>query len=188
MNFRVTQQYSKAEELLICEFKALTDANIFVTEKSFDDTEKHIDLIYRLYDDALLIKEFNQENISVAFAQYVEGNIEASHPTQFNISVMFQSEGNIERINLANFNNDKNAYLFINGKCKTDMAVSDHDLFIILKDKSIIDTLNRVIISNRNKNSIGFAGHGKIFYPNPMQMTPKPPGFPKDDWVEEKKD
>lgn len=187
MNFRVTIQYPRTEELLISEFNALTDAKIFVTERLFADTERQIKLIYRLYDDALLVNKCNHENISVAFAEYEEGNVEVSHPAQFNIHVMLQSEGNMERINIANFNNDQDASLFVIGKCKTDLAVSDNDLFIILKDTSVIDTLNKIIIANRNRKSLGLAeqDHSKIFYPHPLQMTPKPPGFSKDDWLEE---
>lgn len=190
MNFRVTKQYSRAKELLICEFNALTDANIFVTEKLFDDTEKNIELIYRLYDDALLIKEVNLGNISVTFAQYAEGNVDISHLTQFNIRVMFQPEGRTGRINIANFNSDQDAYLFVVGKCRADATVSDYDLFIIFKDKCIIDTLNRIILANRKRKSPSFAERelSTIFYPNPLQMTLKPPGFPKDHWVEKIKD
>lgn len=76
MKYKITKQYAKDIENFLAEFSVYNDAIFFIERKLLADEEKGITLIYRLYDDQKLIKEFNKEKITsrIHSAQYAEGD------------------------------------------------------------------------------------------------------------------
>lgn len=187
MKYKLTEQHARGEEKLIAEFEELNDTKIFMTKKLYQDDEEEKELLYRLYDDSELIHEFNKKNISVAYAQYAEGNYDLNNIVRFFFNVLIKVMNSSERKPIANFNNENDAYSFIISKCDVDETVSDNDLFLILKDKILFDSLSRVIMTHRKKTFTGSneGNKGPVFQPTPMPMRPVPPGFPSDHWIEE---
>ena len=190
MNYKVTAQYPRGEEKLIAEFCTSHDATLFLTKKISDDQQHAKKRIYRLYGDSELLREFNEENISVASAQYAEGDSDFINQPPFIFTVTTQTINDSERKNIANFNDDNDANLFIIGKCETDNTVNDNDLFCIFKDRILIKTLNKIIIANQKIESEGSQGKqsGATFHPSPTPTRPTPPGGPSDCWVEKDDD
>lgn len=186
MNYKVTAQYPRGEEKLIAEFCASHDATLFLTKKISDDQQHAKNRIYRLYGDSELLREFNEENISVASAQYAEGNSDFINQTPFIFNVTIQSVNALERKNIANFNDTNDANLFIVGKCETDNTVNDTDLFCILKDRILIKTLSKIILANQKVESSGSKANQSMatFHPSPTPTRPTPPGGPSDCWIE----
>ena len=190
MNYKITEQFSRGEEKLIAEFDSLDDTRTFIRKKLSHNKEQRIELIYRQYDEDVLTQVFNPGNLSIAYAQYAEGNLDIRDSTSFVFNVMHQTKNSLEKTNIANFNHEHDATLFIIGKYEIKNPSDDHDLFFILKDKYILDTLNRVTLSIRNKplNKSTQSNEGAIFYPHPMQTKLKPPGFPPEHWANEADD
>lgn len=188
MNYKVTAQYPRGEEKLIAEFCASHDATLFLTQKISDDQQHAKKRIYRLYGDSELLREFNEENLSVASALYAEGDFDFINHPPFLFNVTIQSVNSSERKNIANFNDTNDANLFIVGKCGTDNTVNDTDLFCILKDRVLIKTLNKIIIANQKVQSQSDGSKGKqsmaTFHPSPTPTRPTPPGGPSDCWIE----
>lgn len=186
MNYKITGQYARGEEKPIAEFHQLNDANIFLDKKISNDEIQHKKLVYRLYDESELLKKFNNEEISVTYAQYEDGDSDFINPMPFIFNVVMQIANSIERNSIANFNDENDANLFVMGKCETDNTVEENDLFCILKGRILIKTLNKVIITNQKMKSDASEASqsGAIFYPTPTPIRPKPPGVPSDFWVE----
>lgn len=178
MNYKITEQYSKTEEILMAEFSALNDARIFITQKLSSDDVKRM---YRLYNDDLMIEEFNRGNISVAYARYADGNADI-HADGFSFNVTLQMDGNTDRMSVAKFNHIDDATSFIIRKCDVDKTIHNDDLFIIFKGQYVVDRLNKASIANRKKESDAMGQHntGLTFHPSPLQIVLKPLGFPKD--------
>ncbi len=190
MNYKVTTQYARGEEKMIAEFCALQDATIFLTKKRYADELQTKKKIYRLYSDSELLRKFNPESISVASAQYEDGDFDFIKPTLFLFHVSMQTENTLEKNIVANFNDSNDANLFIVGKCETDSAVKDNDFFSIFKDRVLIKTLNKTIIANQKIVSEGSKGKQSMatFNPTPMPGRPTPPGGPSDCWIEPEDD
>src|SRR5690349_9215851 len=76
MKYKITKQYAKDAENPLAEFCEYNDASFFLERKLLSDEEKKLIIIYRLYDNYKLLKEFNKEKISTRIntAQYAEGN------------------------------------------------------------------------------------------------------------------
>ena len=187
MQYKITEQYARSEEKPIAEFGELNDARFFIEKKSSIDTDEGKKLFYRLYDDSELMQEFNKENISVAYAQYAEGN------SSFNTRMVFLVMINIndsERKPIANFGDQNDANIFIESKCEGDNTVQDNDLFFIFNNRIVLDTLTRNIIAIRHKKSEGSGNNekGSTFQPTALSRRPTPPGGPSDCWVEKDDD
>lgn len=190
MNYKVTAQYPRGEEKLIAEFCASHDATLFLTKKISDDQQHAKKRIYRLYGDSELLREFNEENISVASAQYAEGDFDFINHPPFLFNVTIQTINTTERKNIANFNDTNDANLFILRKCETDSTVNDNDLFGIFKDHVLIKTLNKIILANQKLESDGSNASQSMatFRPTPIPSRPTPPGGPSDCWIEKDDD
>ena len=103
MNYKVTAQYSRGEEKLIAEFFASHDASIFLTKKISDDQLHTKKRIYRLYGDSELLREFNEENIFGAYAQYAEGDSDFINQSPFVFNMTIQTINSAEEKNITNF-------------------------------------------------------------------------------------
>ena len=190
MNYKVTTQYARGEEILIAEFRASHDATIFLTKKISTEQQQAKKKIYRLYGDSELLREFNPDNISVFSAKYAEGDYDFINPVSFVFNVTMQTDNVLEKNIIANFNDLNDANLFIIGKCETDSSVNDNDFFGIFKERVIIKTLNKTIIANQKIVSEGSKGKQSTatFNPTPMPRRPTPPGGPSDCWIEPEDD
>src|SRR5579862_9568596 len=76
MRYKTTKQYAQDTEKLIAEFHHSDDANFFIERKLISDAESSLKLIYSLFDDQNLIKEFNKEKINsfIRPGAYAEGD------------------------------------------------------------------------------------------------------------------
>ncbi|AWN74964.1 hypothetical protein LEAN103870_15930 [Legionella anisa] len=189
MRYKITEQFARGEEKVIADFSELNDTHIFLAKKSANaDLEKQ-KIIFRLYDNSDLLHEINRETISVAHANYAEGNGDL-YLIQLPFHVMFKAQDVLEKREIANFNDKNDANLFIIGKCESDESIQDNDLFFLFKEQNLIDTLTRIINTHREKEATRTTKNekGAKFHPTPMSRRPIPPGGPSDCWVEEDDD
>ncbi|WP_131794978.1 hypothetical protein [Fluoribacter gormanii] len=186
MRYIITEQFARGEENVIAEFSYLNDSHLFIAKKLAHTELEKQKIIFRLYDDSDLLKEFNRENISVSHAKYAEGNGDLNF-VQLSFYVMIKTENEPEKKKIANFNDKDDANLFMVGKCESDETLHDSDLLFLFKEQNLMDTLNRTITIHRKKETTRFAGNekGTKFHPTPMPRRPTPPGGPSDCWIEE---
>lgn len=188
MHYKVTEHYARGEEKLIAEFNELNEARLFMTKKSAVDEEARKKIIYRIYNDQELLHELNKENISTTYANYAEGNGDFNNAAPFIFQVMAKTMTSLEKKIIAQFNDKNDATLFILGKIKADKTIHDNDLFFIFKDKILIDTVNKTIAANREKESSRSSGNEKSRTLSPLPTRPTPGGGPADYWVEKRDD
>jgi hypothetical protein len=190
MNYIVTQQYARSEEKPIAGFNDLNDARVFLTKKSSIGDEEGKKVIYRLFDDHELLLELNEENISITNAKYAESNGDFNNTIPFIFQVMIKDINGLERKTVAQFNDVNDAKLFVVCQFESDNTVHDNDVFLLFKDKILIDTLNKTIIANRKKESSGSASSekGSNYKLSPLSTRPTPGGGPADYWVEKADD
>ncbi|CAM2925563.1 Uncharacterised protein [Legionella steigerwaltii] len=189
MQYKITEQFARGEEKVIAEFNEFSDTKLFITKKIANSDQEKQKIIYRLYDDSDLLHELNKENISVAYAKYAEGNGDLNL-IQLPFLLMSKQENLQAKREIARFAEQNDANLFMMTKCETDTTTQDNDLFFLFKNQSLIDTLNRVINSHRQKEAVRFTGNekGATFHPTPLPNRPTPPGGPSDCWIENDED
>lgn len=96
MRYKITEQFARGEEKVIADFSELNDTHIFLAKKSANaDLEKQ-KIIFRLYDNSDLLHEINRETISVAHANYAEGNGDL-YLIQLPFHVMFKAQDVLEK-------------------------------------------------------------------------------------------
>lgn len=188
MNYTITEHYARGEEKPIAAFNELNNSRLFITKKSSIDEDESKKVIYRLYDDHELVQQINIENISTSHARYAEGNGDFNSFDQFIYVVMIQTMDSQERKMLAQFNNKDDALLFIVSKFENNNTVHDNDLFLIFKDKNLLDTVNKTIIEHRNRESNRSSSNDDAskYTLSPLSTRPTPGGGPADYWVEKK--
>ncbi|KTD40498.1 hypothetical protein [Legionella parisiensis] len=189
MRYKITEQFARGEEKVIAEFNEFKDTHIFIAKKAANaDLEKQ-KIIFRLYDDSDLLHQINRENISVSYAKYAEGNGDLNL-IQFPFHAMIKTQNALKKRAIANFNDKNDANLFIISKCESDESVQDNDLFFLFKERTLIDTLSRIINTHREKEATRSIrnGQGAKFHPTPMPRRPIPPGVPSDCWIEKDDD
>ena len=186
MNYKISDQYARGEETFIAEFNASHDADTFLNKKMTIDQAQHKKKIYRLYRDTDLLREFNPETISVTHAKYADGDVDACDSSPFLFHVTRLDQRNLERTILAYFHEANDALLFMTEKCETDSSVNDDHLFLLLKDRVLINTLNKMIIAHHKIESDGSKARQSMatFNPTPIPTRPTPPGGPSDCWIE----
>ncbi|KTC90535.1 Uncharacterised protein [Fluoribacter dumoffii] len=189
MQYKVTAQFARGEERIIAELAEVNDARLFIAKKSEKSALEKQNIIYRLYEDSDLLEEFNKEHLSVAYAKYAEGNGDLNL-VQLPFQLMFKPVNFPEKKEIARFDDKNDANLFVISKCESDDALHDQDLFFLFKNRSLMETLNRVISSQRKKEVIDDArsGKGAKFHPTPLPNRPTPSGGPPDCWIEEDND
>lgn len=76
MKYKITQQYARDEEKLLAEFCEVSDALFFIERKLLVDQENHLTIIYRIFDNHQLFKDFNKDKITTRInpAQYAQGD------------------------------------------------------------------------------------------------------------------
>ncbi|QEY52262.1 hypothetical protein [Legionella longbeachae] len=186
MRYKVTEQFARGEEKAIAEFRELSDAKIFIDQKQENTRIETQKIIFRLFDDFDLLHEFNENNSSVAYAKYADGNGDLNI-IKFPYHVMIKAQHATDKKCIANFIDKINANLFVISKCDNDDAVDENDLFFIFKEQNLIDTLNKILCIHRKIKSDRSKENerGAKFHPTPLSRRPTPPGGPSDCWIEE---
>ncbi|WP_115222792.1 hypothetical protein [Legionella donaldsonii] len=188
MRYKITEHYARGEEKLIAAFNKFNEARLFMAQKASIDEEAKKKIIYRLYDDNELLHELNKTNISITHAHYAEGNGDLNNAAPFIFQVMAKTAESLEKEMIAQFNDKKDAKLFVVCKIETDQTIHDSDLFFIVKGNLLIDTANKIIIANRNKEASRASGNEKNPTLNPLPTRPTPRGGPPDYWVDKRDD
>ncbi|KTC83537.1 hypothetical protein [Legionella cincinnatiensis] len=186
MRYKVSEQFARGEEKAIAEFRELSDAKIFIAQKQENTRIEKQKIIFRLYDDSDLLHEFNENNSSVAYAKYADGNGDLNI-IKFPYHVMIKAQHATDKKCIANFIHKINANLFVISKCDSDDQLNENDLFFIFKEQNLIDTLNKIICTHRKIESDRSNDNekGAKFHPTPLPKRPRPPGGPSDCWIEE---
>ncbi|TAL59901.1 MAG: hypothetical protein EPN84_10375 [Legionella sp.] len=184
MNYYLTEHYARGEEKPIAAFIELGDAQLCMEKKSSTDVEEGKKVIYRLYNDHELLHQLNVENISTSHANYAEGNGDFNSDT-FTFQIMMRTINSLEQKSVAQFNHEHDAYLFIASKFEEDTTINENDLFLLFKNNSLIDTLNKTIIENRNKESSRTNQKEATYKLSPLSTRPTPGGGPADYWVKD---
>ncbi len=177
MDYKITQHYERGEEQIIAEFKFISEARIFLRKKMSLAAEERIKIIYRLYDNEVLLEELNHDHVSATHADYAEGNRDIEI-TSFIYHVYLKKENSAQKI-VAHFNDQKDAWLFLAALYESDPTYDD-DLFLIFKNNVLIETLNKNILNNQSVLSTNKPN--TLFSPTPFPTTLTPHGSPSDYW------
>ncbi|MBX9702739.1 MAG: hypothetical protein K2X39_01170 [Silvanigrellaceae bacterium] len=183
MNYKITQHYARSEEKLIAEINELNEAILFITKKSSVDDEERKKVIYRLYNDNELLQELNKENISITHANFAEDNSDFNNAAPFLFQVVIKAARSLDLKTIAQFNDKKDAILFIAGQFEGENRAHDNDLFFIYKDSVLIDTVNKTIILSQKALSSSNEKESTATL-SPLSTRPTPGGGPPDYWVE----
>ncbi|MCH9756232.1 MAG: hypothetical protein K0U37_03430 [Gammaproteobacteria bacterium] len=190
MNYKITEQYARGEEKLIAEMNGLNEAKLLIRKKSAFNEDAKKKVIYRIYNNDKLLHEVNYEGISVAYAQYAEGNVDFNISNGLIFRVMVNVMDTSEKEIIAQFREQTDASLFVTCKCEINKGNSSHqsDLFFIFKDKVLIDTINQTKLLEREKKSEGSGRNekGSAYHLSPLSQRPTPGGGPPDYWVKNK--
>lgn len=186
MNFKYTQQYAKGEEILIAEFIDLNDAKIFAIGKTSGDELEKKQLIYRIYDGAKLLLEFNKERIQIPIqpAKYAHGECDFYENFYAPFRVNIKAQEDTEKI-LARFINKNDAHVFVIAKCDYDTTITENDLFFIFHGNSLLEQLNKRIINKSKADEAGDQGNEKKIRFRPTPLPTKPRLGPGGYWVED---
>lgn len=180
MKYKITKQYARDTEHLIAEFCDLNEANFFIERKLLSDNEKALTLIYRLYDDQKLSKEFNKEKVSSRInpAQYAEGD--AYFPKSLGPYTVCKHDAKTSA--LAGFTDLENAELFIEDKLT---HTSEITTYYILNNGVVMTEMNQRIKKQTQPEESGQGkGNAASFRPTPLNTAPRPPGSPHA-WVKD---
>lgn len=184
MIYNVTKLFLKTKEALIATFADLKDAEAFIATKLAQDEINHLNVLYRIYDENELIREFNKE----LQASIEPDDAETFSKAQFSYNVQVQSLPSLERIILACFNDKDDASLFITNKCSGEAKSDSGNTFFIFKEQVLLATLNRAIMDHKILKDSEPSGQSTGATLSPLSRRPTPPGGPGDNWVEKTED
>lgn len=183
MKYKITKQYARDVELPLAEFCVYDDAIFFLERKILSDDEKYIKLIYRLFDNQKLLKEFNKEKINSAInvAQYASGDRDLPD----SLGSFKVSKDNLVIHVFAAFTDLMDAELFIEDKLT---QITELTTYYIFNNEILITQLNQRI-KKRSIAEEGNQGKGQAasFRPTPLNTSPRPPGTPPI-WVRDEKE
>lgn len=184
MKYKITKQYANDTEKLLAAFNNIKDANFFLERKIIFDNEKNIKLIYRLFNDQQLLKEFNKEKINsvIRTAEYADDGMylpELSGP--FTVS-----KDNTASHAYATFIELNDAELFVEDNLTHADTTTTYYLF---KNGTIISEVNKYIkkLSESQSDTAKGTGQSASFNPTPFNTTPQPSGMPRA-WLKDEKD
>lgn len=183
MKYKISMQYARGVENPLAEFSEQKDAEFFIERKCLSDDEKNVILIYRLFDNQKLLKEFNKEKITSRIdpAQYAEGDMYFPK----SLSPYKVSKDNLTAHALAVFTDLSDAELFVEDKLTHTTAITTYYIF----DKDVLMTEMNQRIKKRSQQEEGSQGKGQSssFRPTPLNTSPRPPGTPPN-WVKDEND
>jgi hypothetical protein len=183
MKYKITAQYAKDEEKPLAAFCEYNDANFFLERKFLADEERGLILIYRLFENQKLLKEFNKEKITsrINAAQYAEGDRDLPDP----LGPYKISKDNLTAHALASFTNLKDAELYIEDKLTHTKEITTYYIF----DKEVLITQMNQRIKKQSIPDESTQGKGQTasFRPTPLNTSPRPPGTPPM-WIKDDKE
>ena len=190
MNYQISSQHARSDEKLIAGFSSSDDADIFLNKKIITDRLQNKKIIYRLYANSELLREFNPENISVAHASYADGQGCPSDASSLLFHLSLEIQNPLNNHNIGYFNDENDARLFIIEKCEKEYAIKDNDVFCLFKKDVLMETSNKLSLFNQNLRSDAAKNQQTMptFNPTPLPGRPKPPGGPPDFWIEKEDD
>lgn len=174
MKYKTTKQYARDAENILAEFSDHDDAVSFIEVKILADDEKSLKLIYRMFDNQKLLKEFNKEKISSSInaAQYAGGDRDL--PDSFGTFKV--SKDNSAANAIASFIDLSDAELFVEDKLTHTSAITTYFIF---NNNELLTEMNQRIKKQAGSGE-GAQGKGQAasFRPTPLNTTPRPPGTP----------
>lgn len=184
MKYKITKQFAQDTEKLIAEFHDSDDANFFIERKLLSDAEKNVKLIYRLFDDQKLLKEFNKEKINsiIRSGEYAEGD--KYLPDSFGHYKI--SKDNLAAHAHAGFVELNDAELFVEDKLTHSNVITTY--YVFNKDKKIAELNQRVKKQTESEGGGQGKGQTASFRPTPFNTTPGPTGMPRTSVKDEKED
>ena len=191
MRFKVTKQYIKDVESPLAEFVDEQDADMFITNKP--DTYKASLLIYRLYNNAKLVGEYNKDKYKspISRAQYANGDIDLPEHFAEPYRVTYRSTYNKEYI-LATFHNLEDARLFVELKFSSNRHPNATDpKYMIYNITRLVEIIDQKSIDAKKTTELKKQGKRLTFRPTPtLKLTRGPKSYlteVDDDEDEEKK-
>src|SRR3990167_2265958 len=121
MQYKLTNQYIKGVESILAEFTDLSDSRLFLEYVSTSNRSKSA-LIYRLYDSAKLIAEYNKDKYKSPIFRAQYANKDVDLPEHFNapFRVTYRTKENKEYI-VATFSAVEDARLFVDLKFRSNL-------------------------------------------------------------------
>jgi len=182
MKYKITKQFARDTEKILAEFNEYQDAIFFIERKLLSDQEKHLNLIYRLFDDQKLLKDFNKEKITstISPAQYAEGDNFLPN----SIGPYKVSKDNQAIHALAGFVDLNDAELFVEDKLTTTKEEINYSIF---NNGVLISTSNQRVKTQSVSGDTTTQAQVSSFRPTPLNVSPRPPGVPHG-WVKDEKE
>lgn len=192
MQYKITKQYSRDDELPLAEFHNLEDAQLFIDKKSAIDEKHYIKLIYRIYDPNKLLFEFNKEKINGPIKKGLYADQERDLPISFMnaFKIIIKPYPENKKNILAEFNNINDAKIFIEAKLVLDSSMNVNITYGIFNQALFAEewsqnTVN--VIQKQNQESQG-KKRAASFRPSPFSTIPQPPGSPPRWIIDEDED
>jgi len=192
MQYKVTKQYIKDVESPLAEFIDMHDADMFISNKP--DTYKASLLIYRLYNNAMLVSEYNKDKYKspISLAQYANGDIDLPEHFAEPYRVTYRSKDNKEHI-LATFRDLEDARFFVDLKFRSNRHSSENDpRYMIYDITRLLEIIDQKSIVAKNASESKKQGKRLTFRPTPtLKLTRGPKSYlteVDDDEDEEKTD
>jgi hypothetical protein len=174
INYKVTKQYAKDDEIPLASFFDLNDAIFFLERKILDDSDKYITIIYRIFDDREVIKVYNKEKINglIRYAKFASLDNDLPH----SIGPFKISKDQLLTDVIATFADLNNAEFFIEEK----LTHSNNELtYYIFNNDSLLTQMNKNIktqtVQGDDKQG---KGPSTVFRPTPFNIAPRPAGMP----------
>ena len=156
MQYKMTKQYARDMETPLAEFGNLSDAELFINTKSALDKSKYLKLIYRLYENDNLLREYNKETMNAPFAraQYAQSDLDLPRNFAGPFSILNQNNVNNADAIIAKFCNIDDAKIFIEVQITTNNASEKiSGAYFIFKDAQLIEKIDRNSIDSQQSSS-----------------------------------
>lgn len=174
MRYQITKQFAKDKEMPAVECDDLRDAELFLSAKILADDANHLKLIYRLYDHANLVGEYNKDKINtlVARAQYAQGDIDLPSPFAEPFRVFKQTDN--AAVITAKFCDINDAKLFIEMKL-TGKEQPANETYILYNGKQLLEKIDQGSIGRQASQAQAKESQAKEqkagFRPTPFATT-----------------
>lgn len=180
MKYIITKQYARDTENPIAEFCDQNDANFFIQRKLLADDEKNVIIIYRLFENQKLLKEFNKDKVTslINSAQYAEGD----RDLPYSLSPFSVSKENSVKAALAAFIDLSDAELFVEDRLTHTRIITTY--YIFKNDELIFELNQRIKKKALTEESSQGKGRASSFQPTPLNITLRPKGAPAN-WIKD---
>lgn len=183
MKYQITRQYARDEEKPLAEFCDFNDAKTFLGKRLFFDEMQNIKIIYRLFKDKKLFREFNKEKINTPInrAQYAQEDRDLPDSFLFRFKVIMHEK---QAAPFATFDNLNDARIFVEEKLVADSESAVNFNYNMFDNSMLLETWNQGMLNDIKKQNEGSQGKARAisFRPTPFNTSPRPPGSPPP-WI-----